>query len=585
MESPFIHRLVLFWGTLLLCFSLLLRDGRIPPPPAPLPLPLPALPDVVKGEACMKLYVDPSDKPLSNILPADFASISLEWGQSEVLARSKTFRTLLNYLRNNSTGQGINVRVGGNSADSTWWNDVGDSKNETKSCGASYSGKVCNRFNMTTSTLMALYSMAQDTNSSLILDLTMAQNHSTEWAMEEMQHMFQVLEHGRFPPNILEGLEIGNEPDMFDRTGRRNPRYNVTHYQEELAMYMADVVNATEMWGRNKLIRGGGFAYKKEFNDIQKKMMTEYSKSFYSWSYHRYPTLACPGQEPTMRDLLSDAATLGQAKSIAPYASFAVANNLSYHLGETNSADCGGMLGLSDTMASALWALDYMFVMASNNVTRLNFHGGGRSAYSWFWINETTQIPSVKPLYYAMFVWTWIMRGIGSQVIPLHCQGWGCPDNFDDPANTSVCPECAIACIANNTHRLDTITRIKAHAVKDESDHYTIILINKSLEPSAWNGGVQIYFRFLDQKNINRVVAQQATLEPNSGGGLSATELRFQGWTWTDSKAGEGKGQFKPDEAFPQKDSDGNYFFFVQVPRGEIVILTLSLKPVAALPS
>lgn len=529
----------------------------------------------------MKLYVDPSDKPLSTVIPADFASLSLEWGQSEILVRSKTFRALLNYLRNNQTGQGINVRVGGNSADSTWWNDAGDNKNESTSCGASYSGTVCNRFNMTTSTLMALYSMAQDTNSSLILDLTMAQNHSTEWAMEETQHIFEVLQQGGFSQTILEGLEIGNEPDMFDRTGRRNPHYNVTHYQQELNMYMSDMANATKARGRDKLIRGGGFAYKKEFNDMQKGLMTDYSNTLYSWSYHRYPTLACPGQEPTMGDLLSDAATLGQAKTIAPYASFAVANNISYHLGETNSADCGGMPGLSDTMTSALWALDYMFVMASNNVTRLNFHGGGRSAYSWFWINETTQIPSVKPLYYAMFVWTWIMRGVGSQVIPLHCQGWGCSDNYDNAAKASVCPEGA-ACIINNTHHLNTITRIKAHAVKDESGRYTIILINKSLDGNALNGRVQVYFR---QKNIERVVAQQATLEPSRGYGLSASELRFQGWTWTGSKAGERKGQFKPDEVIPQKDSDGNYFFFANVPRGKIIILTLYLKPATTLPS
>jgi hypothetical protein len=57
--------------------------------------------------------------------------------------------------------------------------------------------------------------------------------------------------------------------------------------------------------------------------------------------------------------------------------------------GEGNSVACGGAYNVSDTMASALWAVDELFNVAAVNITRWNFHGcpgelgwggGGRDA-------------------------------------------------------------------------------------------------------------------------------------------------------------------------------------------------------------
>src|SRR5439155_9353793 len=45
-------------------------------------------------------------------------------------------------------------------------------------------------------------------------------------------------------------------------------------------------------------------------------------------------------------------------------------------LDETNSAAGGGIQGVSDTYASALWSMDYSLLMAQDGFAGLDFHGG-----------------------------------------------------------------------------------------------------------------------------------------------------------------------------------------------------------------
>lgn len=46
---------------------------------------------------------------------------------------------------------------------------------------------------------------------------------------------------------------------------------------------------------------------------------------------------------------------------------------------ETNTASCGGFPGVSDSFASALWAVDYGLEMAYSNFTGALLHVGGQN--------------------------------------------------------------------------------------------------------------------------------------------------------------------------------------------------------------
>ena len=48
---------------------------------------------------------------------------------------------------------------------------------------------------------------------------------------------------------------------------------------------------------------------------------------------------------------------------------------------ETNSASCGGFVGISDSFGAALWGLDYAMQMAFSNFSASLFHVGGQSVF------------------------------------------------------------------------------------------------------------------------------------------------------------------------------------------------------------
>jgi hypothetical protein len=54
----------------------------------------------------------------------------------------------------------------------------------------------------------------------------------------------------------------------------------------------------------------------------------------------------------------------------------ALADGLPYRLEEANSFYNGGADGVSDTFASALWGLDFMWWWAAHGAAGINFHGG-----------------------------------------------------------------------------------------------------------------------------------------------------------------------------------------------------------------
>ena len=48
---------------------------------------------------------------------------------------------------------------------------------------------------------------------------------------------------------------------------------------------------------------------------------------------------------------------------------------------ETNTASCGGFVGISDSFGAALWGLDYAMQMAYSNFSGALFHVGGQNVY------------------------------------------------------------------------------------------------------------------------------------------------------------------------------------------------------------
>src|ERR1019366_2746934 len=84
--------------------------------------------------------------------------------------------------------------------------------------------------------------------------------------------------------------------------------------------------------------------------------------------------------------------------------------NVPYRICEVNSFSGGGRPGVSDTMASALWVLDYMFTLAANGCSGVNMETGVNhrdfiSSYSPIGDDEHRHY-SAKPEYYGMLAFS-----------------------------------------------------------------------------------------------------------------------------------------------------------------------------------
>ncbi len=166
-------------------------------------------------------------------------------------------------------------------------------------------------------------------------------------------------------------LAIGNEPNVFAK------EYPV--YREEWKNYMAAITapeaapdamfcgpSATPgktVWARDFI---------QDFGHSGKVMMI---------TQHAYPggaggkiTNAVIGQDL----ILSPEFLNGYEKFYRAFAPMAISNGLPYRLEEANSFFNGGAKGVSDTYASALWSLEYMYWWAAHEADGINFHTGDK---------------------------------------------------------------------------------------------------------------------------------------------------------------------------------------------------------------
>ena len=140
---------------------------------------------------------------------------------------------------------------------------------------------------------------------------------------------------------------------------------------------------------------------------------------------HRYPLKKCSAADTiTVPQLLSDAATTGLADSVSGYVALAHARGIPLRIGEMNGISCGGQRGVSDTFASALWALDALFQMARVGVDGVNIHTATGKINEMFTFRQVNGVwrGYVRPLYYGLLTFARAVPA-GSQLLDVSGPG------------------------------------------------------------------------------------------------------------------------------------------------------------------
>jgi hypothetical protein len=239
-------------------------------------------------------------------------------------------------------------------------------------------------------------------------------------------------------------FEIGNEPDLFPRReGHRRAGYG---YEDYLREYRA--------W-RDALRKAiPGMAFAGPDAAVETEWVTRFAadegKDVKLLTHHYYRE----GQNPTSsidKLLHPDPKLSPMLERLKAASESCGAPN---RICETNSFSGGGKPGVSDTLAAALWVLDFMFILASNGCAGVNMETG---------VNQRGFISSYSP--------------IGDDE-----QGhyWAAPEYYGMLAFA----QCGLGRTIAST--VDAGSRnIVAHATQPDHNRTVVILINKEAASDA----------------------------------------------------------------------------------------------------
>jgi hypothetical protein len=264
------------------------------------------------------------------------------------------------------------LRIGGNGPDA--------------SCGKSKQPRPI----LPTASLIS--SLARATRAQLILGINLVADNPF-LAAAEVEGL--VREIDRRPPfRYIDAFEIGNEPDLYPRYGAsvsvQQAKPYFLEYLQNFALWAQVIRNAARdqqvgIAGPSLGRLGLPWITGTDAGDFGLFLRTPSHPRLIT--FHTYPlhgTSRCPADDcPSIPNLLSPVASIGPARQVAPFVS-QIGWWRKLRVDEINSVTQGGAKGVSDTFASALWALDTLFELARAGVSGVNVHTFSSAKYELY---------------------------------------------------------------------------------------------------------------------------------------------------------------------------------------------------------
>lgn len=291
-------------------------------------------------------------------IPAGFVGLSMEFrGLEEYVGQDPNALdpAFVQLIRDIDPDQPV-LRIGGDSTDWTWW----PVPHVAQPPGVKYT--------LTPQWMSVARALATTLHGRLILGVNLEADNRSVAAAEANAMVNRI---GR---NEIAALEIGNEPELYASFGwyksasgkqvpGRSPGYNETDFFHDFSNFagaMPDVALAGPSSGAHLWL-----AQLSSFLSAERRVHLA--------TVHAYPLKRCSATaDVTIGQLLADSASHGLAQQIAPLVAAASSHGVPLRVDEINGVSCGGARGVSNTFASALWALDTMFELARTGVAGVN---------------------------------------------------------------------------------------------------------------------------------------------------------------------------------------------------------------------
>ncbi len=333
----------------------------------------------------ISLRIDP--RKVAGVIPSGFMGLGYEISSVARPGLLSATNTVYVQLVNNLGTSGV-IRIGGNTSDYSTYSKDGAPDASPKST-------VVNE-----SQIRDLGAFLEATGWQLIWGINLGGRNMNN-AVEEAQSVAAAA--GR----RLLAIEIGNEPDLFAAgEAHRAKGYSYADYLREYRSYKS----ALRARLPNVPLAGPDVA---RSTDWLTQFAIDEGADLKLLTHHYYAE--GPPQSPasTMDKLLQTDEKLARILEQCELASRRT--SVPYRICETNSCFGGGRPGVSDTLASALWGLDFLCTLAVANAAGANLETGVNqlgfvSSYSPIDDNQPGSF-TTKPLYYGMLAFAQASRG------------------------------------------------------------------------------------------------------------------------------------------------------------------------------
>ena len=312
-------------------------------------------------------------------IPRSFFGLAIEYDELATYEAEGTLFDRVLSLLQPQDGSPLVLRLGGKSGDNMYWN-----------ADASHAPPWV--FGLDDQWMAQLAALVRRNNLRVMLGLNMAV-HSPQMAAD-----FANAAIASLPRGALVGLDVGNEPDLY---------YLQPALQRERVA--STLPSTSPDWTHGYSPQD----YRRDYEQYARVLMAEVPRvplaapdtvsSVLDWvtalgglgpqspqliTTHRYPSSTCApplsNYYPSMRSFLGDGGSYGLAKTVIPTMTFARAHGMKVRINELNTVSCGGVPGVTDTFATALWAPDVLFEMITTGASGINWEtrpGNGNAPF------------------------------------------------------------------------------------------------------------------------------------------------------------------------------------------------------------
>jgi hypothetical protein len=221
---------------------------------------------------------------------------------------------------------------------------------------------------------------------------------TTTLAAQEVAYTAQ-----QFGSSLL-GIEIGNEPDLYGNAGNYFAgNWSLSQFLTLWGQFRAAILASTP----GVPITGPADAGNESKWTVPfGQTVTKSEITLLTQHYYR-----ANGQLPTSSAayLITPDPTL--IANLAILEAGAQSIDIPFRMSECNSFYNGGSSGVSDSYASSLWVIDYLFNCAQGGASGVNFHGGGDGPGYTPIANSGGSVVGARPEFYGILLFTLAGQG------------------------------------------------------------------------------------------------------------------------------------------------------------------------------